>query len=794
MGSCVGSEKQKKETQMDSSAKMYSERSVELPGPVFSSDISIEPIQSVEVTSADGGTMNVYSTKDSSFYTTTTSIERSTSNGEHTVRIMERRMKLKKIASADIDMDTKAEMLSEAESQVERVHGMVAELVIKLKNTDVSVVIQATKDLYIQVDNAWITPIYGRDMAYDLCNTLRREGGLDILLENCKSENINLKHSSAQLLEQVLITENRDYVANVGLESVVRLACSREELLLMQIGTGILESMFKHNEDTCSRVIELGGLQAVLYSCRLSDNIVLQHCAAALANCAMYGGPANQRRMIEHHAPEWLFPLAFSKDDNIKYYACLAISLLAANKDVQKAVVNSGTLDLIEPFVNSHDPVEFAKSNKFHAQGRGRDWLKRLVPLLSCDRREAQILAAFHFAMEAGIKKEQGKLQVFSDIGAIEPLQILASSNNDIASNFAIQALTALGEHVPEKLGDNIANWEVRHVSIWLKGCGFESFIENFSNNLVDGDLLLTISNAELTIDIGMTNSLQRRRFTRELARLKYNARWRDHKEISNWLKDLGPEYNQYTYNLVNCGIDMNMLTLITEEHLTYDAGISNGVHRTRILNAAKPGDFEKAFDSPNKCFSPVGTVQLDYRRLRKERTDVFISYRRSTGSQLASLLKVHLQLRGFTVFIDVEKLEAGKFDNNLLSSVKNAKNFVLVLSPNALDRCINDSDQKDWVHREIVTAIESKCNIVPVTWDFKWPAPENLPEDMRQVLFFNGVKWIHDYQEACVDKLERFLRSQENIPQVDGTYKPKQDAWFTHGGASDGRTSSSTS
>lgn len=79
---------------------------------------------------------------------------------------------------------------------------------------------------------------------------------------------------------------------------------------------------------------------------------------------------------------------------------------------------------------------------------------------------------------------------------------------------------------------------------------------------------------------------------------------------------------------------------------------------------------------------------------------DVFVSYRRSNGSQLASLLKVHLQLRGFTVFIDVERLEAGKFDNNLLQSIRQAKHFLLVLTPNALDRCKGDNEQKDWVHR----------------------------------------------------------------------------------------------
>lgn len=62
--------------------------------------------------------------------------------------------------------------------------------------------------------------------------------------------------------------------------------------------------------------------------------------------------------------------------------------------------------------------------------------------------------------------------------------------------------------------------------------------------------------------------------------------------------------------------------------------------------------------------------------------------------------LQVHLQLRGFSVFIDVERLEAGKFDNGLLNSIRQAKNFVLVLTPNALQRCLRDHDGKDWVHR----------------------------------------------------------------------------------------------
>ena len=42
---------------------------------------------------------------------------------------------------------------------------------------------------------------------------------------------------------------------------------------------------------------------------------------------------------------------------------------------------------------------------------------------------------------------------------------------------------------------------------------------------------------------------------------------------------------------------------------------------------------------------------------------------------------------------------------------------------------------------------------------NFDWPEPELLPEAIRPVTVQNGVKWIHDYQEACVDKILKWIR-----------------------------------
>ncbi|KAM3963160.1 LOW QUALITY PROTEIN: sterile alpha and armadillo motif [Aphomia sociella] len=615
---------------------------------------------------------------------------------------------------------------------------------------------------------AWAVPTHGHELGYSLCNALRVSGGLDILMANClEGHNPDLQYSSAKLLEQCLTTENRAHVVENGLEKVVNVACvctkNSNSVDHARIGTGILEHLFKHSESTCSDVINLGGLDAILFECRKNDVETLRHCATALANLSLYGGAENQEAMIKRKVPMWLFPLAFHNDDNIKYYACLAIAVLVANKEIEAAVLKSGTLDLVEPFVTSHNPSEFARSNLAHAHGQSKHWLQRLVPVLSSKREEARNLAAFHFCMEAGIKKQQGKTEIFREIGAIESLKKVASCPNAVASKYAAQALRLIGEEVPHKLSQQVPLWSIEDVREWVKQIGFSEYATNFYESRVDGDLLLQITEENLKEDIGLQNGIKRKRFTRELQQLKKMADYtsRDTGSLNDFLQTIGPEYTIYTYSMLNAGVDKESIRGLSDEQLENECRIVNSIHRLRILNAIKV--YESSL--PSK-----GEENME------KNLDVFVSYRRSNGSQLASLLKVHLQLRGFTVFIDVERLEAGKFDNNLLQSIRQAKHFLLVLTPNALDRCKDDTEQKDWVHREIVAALQSQCNIVPIIDNFEWPNAEELPEDMRAVCHFNGVRWIHDYQDACVEKLESFLRGKSNLAnRLDGPLRGRE-------------------
>ncbi|KAF7489412.1 Sterile alpha and TIR motif-containing protein 1 [Sarcoptes scabiei] len=630
------------------------------------------------------------------------------------------------------------------------------------------------------IKKAWSVPQCGYDLGFNMSRIIRETDALEALLINIETgDEWKLQFSSAQLLEQCLVSENRDYVVEHGLEKVVCIAkecVNKKQSEEVQVGVGLLEHMFKHSESTCKEVIKSNGLETILYECRSTNIFVLRHCASALANLSLYGGPDSQESMIKLKAAMWLFPLAFNNDDNIKYYACLAITVLVANQELEAEVIKSGTLDLCEPFVLSHNPEEFAKSSTSHIHGQSKKWLAGLVPVLMSKREEARSLAAFHFAMEAWIKKTQEQTEIFQEINAVEALKKVASCPNAIASKYAAQALRLIGEEVPHKLSQQVPLWTIEDVKEWVKQIGFGLYCQEFLKSRVDGDILLQLNEEMLKDDIGIKNGILRKRFMRELANLKQITDYSscDPTNLASFLSSLGQEYTKYTYSLLHGAIDRNTLVAVNEDLLLNECQIPNTIHRMKILEAAEhlrkispiSNDSNKDDDGNNKIL------------------DVFISYRRSNGSQLASLLKVHLQLRGFSVFLDVERLEAGKFDNNLLNSIRQAKHFVLVLTANALDRCINDDEQKDWVHREIAQALNTKCNIIPIMESFQWPEAEHLPEDIKPICHFNGVRWIHDYQEACVDKLERFMRGEFNTKQSDvgGSVGPHRFGLPPHG------------
>lgn len=153
---------------------------------------------------------------------------------------------------------------------------------------------------------------------------------------------------------------------------------------------------------------------------------------------------------------------------------------------------------------------------------------------------------------------------------------------------------------------------------------GFSQYTDEFINSRVDGDLLLQLNEDMLQNDIGMKNGILRKRFLRELGILKRIADYSscDSTNLNGVLNNLGPEFSRYTYSMLQSGVDKDTLRLLDEETLKEECKIENSIHRTKILQTIKDKNIEAS--------------NLEEEIDDQKTLDVFVSYRRSNGSQLA--------------------------------------------------------------------------------------------------------------------------------------------------------------
>ncbi len=143
---------------------------------------------------------------------------------------------------------------------------------------------------------------------------------------------------------------------------------------------------------------------------------------------------------------------------------------------------------------------------------------------------------------------------------------------------------------------------------------------------------------------------------------------------------------------------------------------------------------------------------------------DIFISYRRSSYDT-ANLVATRLRAVGYSVFFDMETLRSGKFNEQLYEVIDNCTDFVVVLPPNALDRCVNEDD---WVRLEVCRAIGGNKNIVPVMLNgFVWPDP--MPAGMEELNKYQALTASSiEYFDLAMERLQKhYLRSKRHFPII---------------------------
>lgn len=144
----------------------------------------------------------------------------------------------------------------------------------------------------------------------------------------------------------------------------------------------------------------------------------------------------------------------------------------------------------------------------------------------------------------------------------------------------------------------------------------------------------------------------------------------------------------------------------------------------------------------------------------KKSSYTIFISYRRDGAFETASLIAEKLRNAGYKVFLDVESLRSGKFNEQLYAVIKQCTDFILVLPKDGLERCSNEAD---WVRLETLCAMQHNKNIIPVMLNgFAWPSA--MPNGLEGLNEYQSiVAGGHDYFDASIDRLKCYLKSKPN-------------------------------
>lgn len=141
---------------------------------------------------------------------------------------------------------------------------------------------------------------------------------------------------------------------------------------------------------------------------------------------------------------------------------------------------------------------------------------------------------------------------------------------------------------------------------------------------------------------------------------------------------------------------------------------------------------------------------------------DIFISYRRDDAREHARNVQLALRSNGYgKVFFDYDSIQDGEFTKRIINAIFSCTDFLLLLSPKSMERCINQGDP---VAYEIRAAKKYNKHIIPMQLNGKdvlWP--KEFPADLE---FIKEIHW-HDhmtnsYFDESIKKLILRLKTRK--------------------------------
>jgi formylglycine-generating enzyme required for sulfatase activity len=145
----------------------------------------------------------------------------------------------------------------------------------------------------------------------------------------------------------------------------------------------------------------------------------------------------------------------------------------------------------------------------------------------------------------------------------------------------------------------------------------------------------------------------------------------------------------------------------------------------------------------------------------------IFISYRRQDAEGQARALSIELAryVGEDSVFLDVDSIALGRdFRQALHERLENCEAFLALIGPGWLDardgageRRLDDPD--DYLRQEVAAALVRNIPVTPVlVQGATMPAPDRLPEDVKELAFRNGFELSHTRWHSDVRELAHRL------------------------------------
>lgn len=162
---------------------------------------------------------------------------------------------------------------------------------------------------------------------------------------------------------------------------------------------------------------------------------------------------------------------------------------------------------------------------------------------------------------------------------------------------------------------------------------------------------------------------------------------------------------------------------------------------------------------------------------------DLFISYRRDTGGDLAALINEKFNQKGVETFFDRNNIHNVDFWKKIQRGIDQSPNFLMILSPGYF---LHRENEEDYVRKEMLYALEKGKNILAIAtrdYDPNEIVWEHEIEEIRNLKTFDYKVYPTDGNQEMVDVfLRTYIKSMVNH---DGSKfslvkKTENNSWYS--------------